>query len=294
MKVILSRKGFDSSAGGIASPILPDGTLLSLPIPGESNMKYSEICYKGKKYSDIIHELYLSNRFDNNSGIRKKLGDRAQKLYDYKENSCHLDPDIRKDLRCNPVKGWKPAFGQTDTAQGQLRNAGVEPGDIFLFFGWFRGVDENYNYINNSKKRFNNDFYSCADTQVIYGYMQIGKIITDPDEIKKFYWHPHSEGDYGKNNTLYIPSERLIINDKDCGPGYGTLDFAEKRVLTKKGFTRANWEKKEFLLPDKVYGNKKNSSRKPGETIYYAGQWQELIIYESPGLIEWVKEVIAE
>lgn len=53
MKVILSRKGFDSSAGCIASPILPDGTLLSLPIPGESNTKYSEICYNDKKYSDI-------------------------------------------------------------------------------------------------------------------------------------------------------------------------------------------------------------------------------------------------
>ncbi len=33
MKVILSRKGMDSTSGGIASPILPDGTLLSLPIP---------------------------------------------------------------------------------------------------------------------------------------------------------------------------------------------------------------------------------------------------------------------
>jgi len=33
MKLILSRKGFDSTYGGYPSPILPDGTLLSLPIP---------------------------------------------------------------------------------------------------------------------------------------------------------------------------------------------------------------------------------------------------------------------
>ena len=33
MKIILSRKGFDSGYGKIASPILPDGTLLSMPIP---------------------------------------------------------------------------------------------------------------------------------------------------------------------------------------------------------------------------------------------------------------------
>lgn len=30
MKVILSRKGFDSGYGGFSSPVLPDGTLLSL------------------------------------------------------------------------------------------------------------------------------------------------------------------------------------------------------------------------------------------------------------------------
>lgn len=35
MKFILSRKGFDSGYGGCASPILPDGTMLSIPIPVE-------------------------------------------------------------------------------------------------------------------------------------------------------------------------------------------------------------------------------------------------------------------
>ena len=37
MKVILSRKGFDSSYGGIPSPILPDGRLVSFPIPSPSD-----------------------------------------------------------------------------------------------------------------------------------------------------------------------------------------------------------------------------------------------------------------
>ena len=47
MKVILSRKGFDSANGGIPSPILPDGTLLSLPIPSELDreIKFSDIYY---------------------------------------------------------------------------------------------------------------------------------------------------------------------------------------------------------------------------------------------------------
>lgn len=33
MKIILSRKGFDAGYGGCASPIFPDGSMISLPIP---------------------------------------------------------------------------------------------------------------------------------------------------------------------------------------------------------------------------------------------------------------------
>ena len=44
MRLILSRKGFDSSAkfGGGPSPILPDGRLVSFPIPAPSNKTYAE------------------------------------------------------------------------------------------------------------------------------------------------------------------------------------------------------------------------------------------------------------
>jgi hypothetical protein len=49
MKVILSRKGFDSEYGGIPSPIMPDGTLLSLPIPYEQDIiKYTDLTFQGK------------------------------------------------------------------------------------------------------------------------------------------------------------------------------------------------------------------------------------------------------
>ena len=47
MKIILSRKGFDTTSGGCPSPILPDGTLLSLPIPDEEDIKYSDLQYNG-------------------------------------------------------------------------------------------------------------------------------------------------------------------------------------------------------------------------------------------------------
>ncbi|MGX8699445.1 MAG: hypothetical protein ACSW8F_05890, partial [bacterium] len=119
MKVILSRKGFDSANGGCPSPILPDGTLLSMPIPSGDSVRYEALCYGGNVYSDLLAQL--------NPG----------KTY----AACHLDPDIRRDIRLAAIPDWKPAFGQIGSAQGLLRNAHVEPGDIFLFFGWFRQAE---------------------------------------------------------------------------------------------------------------------------------------------------------
>jgi len=51
MKVILSRKGFDSSNGGCPSPIMPDGTLLSMPIPSDDKDSYDDLSYCGTPYS---------------------------------------------------------------------------------------------------------------------------------------------------------------------------------------------------------------------------------------------------
>ena len=45
MKVILSRKGFDSENGAYPSPILPNGQMISLPIPDQNmdDIKYSDV-----------------------------------------------------------------------------------------------------------------------------------------------------------------------------------------------------------------------------------------------------------
>ena len=265
-KVILSRKGFDSSNGGIPSPIMPDGTLLSMPILDTSGISFSDIAWNGISYADILKQLKPDGLYVN----------------------CHVDPDIREN-RVKPVKGWKPAFGQCQAAEGQLRNAGVEPGDIFLFFGWFRRVEktaEGYKYV----KRSGDDFYSGNDLQVIYGYMQVGEKITNQEQIRRYYWHPHSSEVHTglKNNVLYLPTDRLSIAPKL--KGYGTLDYRQDRVLTMEGKGRATWNNYSFLGPEHVYGHKKNSAKDGG--LYYAGQWQELIVYESEGLMEWVKKII--
>ena len=134
-------------------------------------------------------------------------------------------------------------------------------------------------------------FDLLKELQIIYGYMEIGEIITDQDKIRKFYWHPHASNLHTKhaNNALYLPTEKLSLNPSL--KGYGVLDYREDRVLTMKDKNRGTWNEYRFLMPEHVYGNKKNSAKDGG--LYYSGIWQEMVVEESDGLLEWVKQVIS-
>ena len=61
MKIILSRKGFDSGYGGYPSPIIEtNGTkeMLSLPIPLEDDKRsYKDLWYKEQNYFKLIQDL---------------------------------------------------------------------------------------------------------------------------------------------------------------------------------------------------------------------------------------------
>jgi hypothetical protein len=118
MKAVLSRKGFDSSYGGAPSPILPDGTLFSLPIPSpDSPITYDELRTGSRPIGPLVEDI---------TNGRIQGGDGA-----------HLDPDLRKPIYPR-LPGWRPLFGQDGTAQAHLANAGVGVGDLFLFFGWLQ------------------------------------------------------------------------------------------------------------------------------------------------------------
>ena len=67
MKIILSRKGFDCTNGEQASPILPDGTLLSLPIPSHDSIPFSEIRWKGTSFFGIIRQLNKNTLINSDS-----------------------------------------------------------------------------------------------------------------------------------------------------------------------------------------------------------------------------------
>ncbi len=110
VKIILSRKGFDSSpdSGGRPSPIFPDGTMVSLPIPDKSSpIKYGVIASPSPDFESLglIVEQVTNGKFTRDSGA-------------------HLDPDI-DSCAIERVSGWRPVFGQDGGFVTHLDNYGV-------------------------------------------------------------------------------------------------------------------------------------------------------------------------
>ena len=259
MKIILSRKGFDSSNGGIPSPIFPDGTMLSLPIPSIYGRPYSEMHYKEQSYANILSSL----------GYKGKI------------HSGHLDPDIRPGVFSAYSELWKPLFGQVLQAQGVLRNRGVTIGDLFLFFGTFRDVDSNFHFIANRQPE-----------HVIFSYFEVGEIVTNPSEITKFLWHPHAQMTGLTNNTIYISSKNLSFNMEL--PGAGLFNYQDELVLTKEGKKWYIWD--EFRFPFLIQGNLCNSNRQftesDGGIVIADKTGQEYVYCENAEITNWAMRII--
>lgn len=214
MKFILSRKGFDFSFGGTPSPILPDGRMLSLPIPEQDS--------KGKAYD-----------------TGRKFCQLAIPAVFQRDGFCHLDPDIRPELHMILPDNWKPLFGQCGTAQSHLANQRVGENDIFLFFGLFQTVDTN---LRPAGRPFH----------AIWGYLQIGEIISHPPPFR-YSWHPHTKEYYQKfpQNTLYAARESLEWDKKIPGCGtflyheqsreFLTLTGKEKKCVTHWNYNALPW-----------------------------------------------------
>jgi hypothetical protein len=104
MKLIFSRKGFDSAAGKCPSPIIDDRPL-SMPIPASSS---STTTYADLGLGTIVEQI-----------TRGRIAGDAL---------CHHDPMFHQG-EC--------LLGQCGAAQSHLARHGIGPGDLFLFFGLF-------------------------------------------------------------------------------------------------------------------------------------------------------------
>lgn len=265
MKIILSRKGFDAEYGGQPSPILHDGTLLSMPIPyADEIIKYTDLRYDGTSYYKILKDL-------------KPQNNKIQEDY-----NCHLDPDLRFNVTVRNGN-WKPIFGQAEAAQAHLQNKNVSIGDIFLFFGWFRQtqfINGKYSYV-----------YGSPDLHLIYGYLQIGQIHTYGNDFPEYArHHPHARERLLNlpSNCIYVASDKLSLDE--TLPGSGTLRYKDNIVLTKKGMTRSKWELPEFFRELDISYHTQESFKEG--YFQSAAKGQEFIISADNNLIEWTIELL--
>ena len=199
MKLILSRKGFDSAHGGCPSPIL-DGRLCPLPIPDAgSPTSYGKIrAFNGSAIAQIVEDL-----------TRGRVG---------RDDGAHLDPDLRRDALARAAR-WRPIFGQAGAAQSHLARHQAKS-LLFLFYGCFRQaerVEGRFRFVRGAPK-----------LHVIYGWLQVGRVIRATDSVAaEIPWaagHPHlAAPERYKNNTLYLASDRLSSVGVDAS-GAGTFE----------------------------------------------------------------------
>lgn len=276
MKLVLSRKGFDSSAGGVANPQLPDGRLLSLPIPdANSPIRYRDLCDEPSP-ARLVHALTRG---------RLRGSSRA-----------HLDPDLDPDtLPRQP--GWRPLFGQHGAAQGHLQRNSVGEGDLFLFFGWFRAVEP-----HGRSWRF---VPGAPDRHLIHGWFQVGEVIRlsegeSPPEWARY--HPHCFGMRGANNTLYIASERLCLPALSADlPGAGLFPAEFPLQCLTAGDQRSDWRLPGDFLPrgrpPLSYHEQAKRWNDEGEfcrlQAAYRGQEFILDLDHYPDLFDWLAALFA-
>ena len=266
MKIILSRKGFDSEYGGQPSPILPDGTLLSLPIPQPvDNMKFTELFYKDKSYFDIITELKPNTRQINIA------------------TCAHLDPDLRENVYQPRLNNWKPIFGQSGAAQGKLKNEFVEKGDIFLFFGWFKQTEIIKGKLSYKK--------GSPDLHIIFGYLQIGEIFQYGDKFPEYsLGHSHTDKQHINltSNCIYVAAENFSLNENLKGAN--TLKYDKSLVLTKDGFTKSKWSVPNFFNELEISYHNVDSFKE--NYFQSVARGQEFVIKENQNLSIWTAELI--
>ena len=282
MKIIFSRKGFDSSSGGVPSPIFPDGRILSLPIPDkQSPVHYQDIRWYeydlGTIVSDLTHGKVPASYF------------------------AHLDPDLNHKTLPRSDK-WVPLFGQTGSAQGHLRNNNVTIGDIFLFFGLFRDI-----HIKAGHLSWN---IGSTPRHVMWGWLQVGQIIPvdscDREELTWAQYHPHFHRPPERNNTLYVTREDLELPNMDIQkPGAGVFEyFNPKLQLTVPESSRASlWSLPKWFYPGddrrplSYHGDLKRWESTDTATILnVVSRGQEFVLEceDYPESVEWLLDIVTE
>ncbi|MFW6094707.1 MAG: hypothetical protein ACODAC_12095 [Pseudomonadota bacterium] len=275
MKIILSRKGFDSTAGGCPSPIV-DGRPVPLPIPTTMPSPVA--------FGDLPALLAVAVADLTRGRITP-------------DQRCHLDPDIDRRLYPRPA-GWRGALGQAGAAQGHLANQGVGPGDLFLFWGLYRPVAP------RGRWRF-----TGAKEHRLFGWLQVDEVVhvgRDPEPaLRRHPWlagHPHLQPGWGPNNAVYVAARKLSLGGASPGiPGWGVMSRG-LRLTVEKGSPKgppSHWRCPDWLHPRS--GGSGMTYHPPARwlddgTVMAAARGQEFVadVDDDPRAVDWIRRVLQE
>lgn len=269
--MILSRKGFDGSTGGKPSPIFGE-RLATFHIPrADTGIFYKDLLFtETESYLDVMKDL----------GIKSF-------------SETHLDPDLDSSIRDHRMKGWRGLFGQSGISQGTLLNRNVGPGDLFLFFGWFKQVEKVegvYRYIPHA-----------PDLHVIFGYLEVDEVIdvnADKEIPDWAEYHPHIQAREelkNKRNVIYVANHDF---SKDGNKrGWGSFSYRDQLVLTQEGAkNRTEWkvplcfrdEQAKFTHNIKRWEEEMNGIR-----MQTSGRGdQEMYVSDNKEVVNWAENLI--
>jgi hypothetical protein len=159
--------------------------MLSLPIPD----KQSRIAYSEVRGTDSA-----------------TMGELVEELASIPPmHRAHLDPDLSPQSLVR-LDGWRPIFGQVGSSEGHLQNQKVGRGDVFLFFGLFREVEEcstGWRYVRHARP-----------IHALFGWLQVAErvpVSAWPATDRWALYHPHFARTPHPSNVIYVAGERLSL-----------------------------------------------------------------------------------
>ena len=148
-----------------------------------------------------------------------------------------MNPDLRNESLSRKVN-WRGLFGQASAAQSHLEQHKVGPGDIFLFFGWFREVEKQAGNFRFKK--------GTLDRHVFFGWLEIGEVWSlgmnrsgVPDWAGM---HPYITTEFNSSNTVYVAADQP--NAAGAFPR-----ITDSLVLTAPGENRSVWRLPKWFHP---------------------------------------------
>lgn len=294
VKLVLSRKGFDSGSGGCLSPYDHEtGKYIWFPIPEKiesytNDIKYQDIIVK-PAYIDDLNGANLNELFKNYKKTdRIKLRKNEYSSIDDEQLFAHFDPMLGlppwMDRNVKSIVG--KGFGQYNAAP-HLEKHNVNTGSIFLFFGGFQSV-------RNRK----------ISGHYVFGWLKVGRRIETYEECKKIIeefnlqWHPHiTEAAFNRNkkNYIFLPDEWLF---EDLGiPGCGYFSRLNDSLLlsNSKEANKATWKLPSFFYKNLTQVHHKTWARtEDGFCTVKTGIGQEFVSQLTKEGEVWLKELFKQ